>query len=158
MTDGNNRRRLPTGYFAPETTTARKPQHVSPGWVSFGTQGNGFGLLAGNCRARDFLGAYSLYDEEQRCPLHHRIYLGHSPGSIMSKSLYSAEHWRMRARQITAMADKARSEEERDALLGIAQDYERLALQTEESTDLLKSAQTRRTGNGSLKLPTNDRA
>ena len=105
------------------------------------------GPLAGNCRARDFLGAYSLYDEEQRCPAHHRIYLGHSPGSIMSKSLYSAEHWRMRARQITAMADKARSEEERDALLGIAQDYERLALQTEESTDLLKSAQTRRTGN-----------
>ena len=116
------------------------------------------GPLAGNCRARDFLAAYSLYDEEQRCPAHHRIYLGHSPGSIMSKSLYSAEHWRMRARQIMAMADKARSQEERDALLGIAQDYERLALQTEKSTDLLKSVQTRRTGNGSLKLPTNDRA
>src|SRR6516164_6413379 len=46
--------------ICPETTTARKPQHVSPGWVSFGTQGNGFGLLAGNCRARDFLAAYSL--------------------------------------------------------------------------------------------------
>jgi len=144
--------------ICPETTTARKPQHVSPGWVSFGTQGNGFGLLAGNCRARDFLAAYSLYGEEQRCPAHHRIYLGHSPGSIMSKSLYSAEHWRMRAQQIMAMADKARSQEERDALLGIAQDYERLALQTEKSTDLLKSGPTKRWVDGSLKPPTNERA
>ena len=76
----------------------------------------------------------------------------------MSKSLYSAEHWRMRARQITAMADKARSEEERDALLGIAQDYERLALQTEKSTDLLKSGPTKRWVDGSLKPPTNERA
>ena len=64
----------------------------------------------------------------------------------------------MRAQQIMAMADKARSQEERDALLGIARDYERLALQTEKSTDLLKSGQTKRWGNGSLKLPTNDRA
>ena len=68
----------------------------------------------------------------------------------MSKSLYSAEHWRMRAQQIMAMADKARSQEERDALLGIAQDYERLALQTERSTDLLKSGQMKRWGQLSL--------
>jgi hypothetical protein len=108
LTDGNNRRRLPTGYFAlkqpQQETPARQPQ----GWA-FLEHRAGFGPLAGNCRARDFLAAYSLYDEEQSVPRTIESTWGSALGSIMSKSLYSAEHWRMRAQQIMAMADKARS-------------------------------------------------
>jgi hypothetical protein len=56
------------------------------------------------------------------------------------------------------MADKARSQEERDALLAIAQDYERLAVQAEKGADPLKSDQTKRWVDGSLKPPTTQRA
>ncbi len=50
----------------------------------------------------------------------------------MPKSFDDAEHWRRRAEEARAHADQINDEKSREMMLGIAVDYDRLAVRAEQ--------------------------